>query len=144
MNYIIYIPIWRTIIEKSLRRNKINPDIKNYHITQKIILLLLLPSISFLILTVLFYAYIEETTNDSIFINISGQQRMLSQQMLSLTQMVNAGQKEDQIELQIAINNFESSLQILERGGTISKDHHLPPASGETKIKINVVNEHWS
>jgi len=113
-------------------------------VTQKIVVLLLLPSLGFLILLVQLYAYIHETQDDTAFINIASRQLMLSQEILSLTNMVAIGQKEDQFELQDAIKNFESGLQLLDKGGRISEDQHLHPAAKEIKTRINAVNEYWS
>jgi len=113
-------------------------------ITERIIILLLLPSFCFLILLVLFYAFIDKTENDTTFINIAGRQRMLSQEMLSLTQMVSAGQKEDRFELQDVMNNFETDLQFLKNGGKLTKKQHLHPAKGEIKKRLSIVKDYWS
>jgi PAS domain S-box-containing protein len=119
-------------------------DIRKQHITLKIMTFLFLASLGFLVLLILFYIYIEKTEHDSTFINIAGRQRMLSQEMLSLTHMMEIGQKEDRHQLLDTVNNFDEVLQFLENGGITKEKIYLPPASGNTKIKLNTVNEHWS
>ncbi|MDP2761365.1 MAG: type IV pili methyl-accepting chemotaxis transducer N-terminal domain-containing protein, partial [Sideroxyarcus sp.] len=111
-------------------------------LTKKIIFLLLIPLFGSLVSIAFFAAFLEETKNDSHFINVAGRQRMLSTELRAWADMVAIGQEEDRAGLQVRIAEFEKSLSAMERGGEVLGGL-LVPAPPEVRSELTAVDNFW-
>ena len=109
---------------------------------KKIGRLLLIPLFGSIISIAFFAWFLEETKNDSHFINVAGRQRLLSAELRTWVQMVAIGQEEDRAGLQVRIAEFEKSLSAMERGGEILGGR-LVPAPPEVRGELAAVNNFW-
>ncbi len=114
----------------------------DYKITRHIGLALLLPVLGSILAVAIFYWFLEQTEPGNAFINIAGRQRMLSQQLVTFTHMVHAGQDEDRDELRETISDFDKSLKTLELGGQII-GLKLPPPPAEITDDILTAKRLW-
>ena len=94
-------------------------------------------------LVLLFYIYIDGTKNVTTFINIVSRQRMLSQEMLSLAEMIKNGQIEDKKILKKVMGSFEQNLGIIDVNGMAIKSNYLYPVTNDVVNKLDVLNKYW-
>jgi len=108
----------------------------------KIRLAFAMPTIVTLLALGLFDWFMFETKYDSTFINTTGLQRKLSQDLLTFANMVHIGQEEDKRELSAAMAAFDSNLGIFVNGGQ-RMQQHLPPLPTELAHELTAVKEIW-
>ncbi len=108
----------------------------------KMRLAFIMPTIVTLLALGLFYWFMLETKHDSTFINTTGLQRKLSQDLLTFANMVRIGQEEDKRELSETMAAFDSNLEIFEHGGQ-RRHRHLPPLPIELTDELAAVKSIW-
>jgi len=108
----------------------------------KMRLAFIMPTIVTLLALGLFYWFMLETKHDSTFINTTGLQRKLSQDLLTFANMVRIGQEEDKRELSETMAAFDSNLEIFEHGGQ-RRHQHLPPLPIELTDELAAVKSIW-
>jgi diguanylate cyclase (GGDEF)-like protein/PAS domain S-box-containing protein len=110
--------------------------------TSKIGLALLLPAIGAVVALSVFYSYLAQTEAEGSFINIAGRQRMLSRQMAVYVQMHARGDQGAAPGIREAVSDFDSTLLVLEQGGTI-QGRTLRPAPAELAESFSRVWRIW-
>lgn len=85
-----------------------------------------------------------EESNSTL--NVTGRQRMLSQKIAFLCQMVIRGENNKIVDLQKAIDLFDKSLIVIKEGGTppqISLRNALPPLDVNLKSSLDRIESLW-
>jgi len=108
----------------------------------KIRLAFIIPTAVTLVALISFSWFMQASRHDSIFINVIGMQRKLSQQLQDFTMMVHIGQEVDKRELSRAISEFNYNLDVFENGGVL-RQQQLPPLPIEVMQGLTAVNDVW-
>jgi diguanylate cyclase (GGDEF)-like protein len=101
-------------------------------ISKKVGLILLLPALAAVALLWVFSSFLARVEAEVPFTDIAGRQRMLSEQLHKFAQMVHIGQQEDRKDLKKLIEQFSTSLDLLQHGGRLpGRATELPPPPDE-------------
>ncbi|NQT63948.1 MAG: PAS domain S-box protein [Candidatus Marinimicrobia bacterium] len=131
-------------MDKTGRVMEVLKSFFSFSVKRAIIFMLIVPTFASSLILFSFLFYLNETKSDVPFVNIAGQQRLISEQLGSYARMVHElGQEEDREPMRILIDKFDKSLAIIHNGGEL-EERWIKPAPTMVQSEIEEANKLWS